>query len=177
VNNSFYDNDTKNTGAGEFQIQYYSTNNLFENNIVYASSQNLFIYGYTTSSGVTADYNVYYSAGGAANSNWTWKMIAYTGFGPYRTASGQDVHSTCMSKPRHPPKIPEPIREPRLWVLSILPVTRAPRAPESISEPMSNSLKDEHSRVTRAPCSSSTRAFCFFLRKTGYVLVGIIAVS
>jgi hypothetical protein len=93
VNNSFYDNDTKNTGAGEFQIQYYSTNNLFENNIVYASSQNLFIYGYTTSSGVTADYNVYYSAGGAANSNWTWKMIAYTGFGPYKTASGQDVHS------------------------------------------------------------------------------------
>jgi hypothetical protein len=93
VNNSFYDNDTKNTGAGEFQIQYYSTNNLFENNIVYAGSQNLFIYGYTASSGVTADYNVYYSAGGATNSNWTWKMIAYTGFGPYRTASGQDVHS------------------------------------------------------------------------------------
>ncbi|MFL6601351.1 MAG: choice-of-anchor Q domain-containing protein [Steroidobacteraceae bacterium] len=93
VNNSFYNDDTKNTGAGEFQIQYYSTNNIFENNIVYAGAQNLFTYGYTSSSGITADYNVYYSSGGAANSDWTWKATSYTGYSAYKTASGQDAHS------------------------------------------------------------------------------------
>src|SRR6202011_2462387 len=64
VNNSFYNNDTKNTGEGEFQIQYYATNNVFKNNIVYAGTQNLFIYSYTSSSAnpVDADYNLYFSS-------------------------------------------------------------------------------------------------------------------
>jgi hypothetical protein len=39
VNNTLYANDTNNTGSGEFQAQYYATNNIFENNIVYATSQ------------------------------------------------------------------------------------------------------------------------------------------
>ena len=95
VNNSFYNNDTKNTGAGEFQIQYYATNNAFKNNIVYAGAQNLFIYSYTSSSAnpVDADYNRYFATGGAANSSWTWKSAAYTGFAAYQSASGKDAHS------------------------------------------------------------------------------------
>ena len=34
VNNTLFHNDTKNTRNGEFQIQYYATNNVFKNNIV-----------------------------------------------------------------------------------------------------------------------------------------------
>ena len=49
VNNTLYDNDTAKTGEGEFQIQWYATNNTFENNILYAGTQNVFLYSYTTS--------------------------------------------------------------------------------------------------------------------------------
>ncbi len=102
VNNSFYNNDTKNTGEGEFQIQYYATNNVFKNNIVYAGAQNLFIYSYTNSSAnpVDADYNLYFSAGGATNSSWTWNATAYTGYSAYQSASGKDAHSP-FSNPQY----------------------------------------------------------------------------
>ena len=100
VNNSFYNNDTKKTGAGEIQIQYYATNSAFKNNIVYASSENLFIYDYTNSSAVDVDYNLYFSSGGAANSGWTWNEAEYQGFDNYRTASRQDAHSV-FADPRY----------------------------------------------------------------------------
>ncbi|MGN6086697.1 choice-of-anchor Q domain-containing protein [Trinickia sp.] len=93
VNNSLYSNDTQNTGSGEFQIQYYSTNNVFKNNIVYAGAQDLFINGYTSSSGVSADYNLYYAADGASASTWTWKGLSITGFPAYVTSSANDKHS------------------------------------------------------------------------------------
>jgi hypothetical protein len=49
----------KNTASGEFQIQYYATNNVFKNNVVYATSQGLFINDYTNSEPDPAgmDYN------------------------------------------------------------------------------------------------------------------------
>src|SRR5207253_504005 len=56
VNNTLFQNDTKNTGSGEFQIQYYATNNVFKNNIVYASSQGLFINNWTSSEPNPADF-------------------------------------------------------------------------------------------------------------------------
>jgi hypothetical protein len=94
VNNSFYNNDTQNTGSGEFQIQYYSTNNVFKNNIVYAGTQDLFINGYTSSSGISSDYNLYFAADGASASTWTWKGLSITGFPAYVTSSVNDRHST-----------------------------------------------------------------------------------
>src|SRR6202022_3294793 len=102
VNNSFYNNDTKNTGAGEFQIQYYATSNVLKNNIVYAGAQNLFIYSYTSSSAnpVDADYNLYFSSGGAANSSWTWNATTYSGYAAYRSASGKDATS-AFSDPQY----------------------------------------------------------------------------
>jgi hypothetical protein len=100
VNNSFYKNDTKNTGAGELQIQYYSTNNIFKDNIVYAGAQNIFIYGYTSTSDIDADYNLYYSSAGASASDWTWKGTEVEGFSPYRSTSGKDAHSS-FADPRY----------------------------------------------------------------------------
>jgi Protein of unknown function (DUF1565)/Putative Ig domain len=95
VNNTLYGNDTKNTGSGEFQVQYYATNNIFENNIVYATSQGLFINNYTNSepSPVTVDYNLYYSSVSSTSANFMWNGTSYTGFASYQSATGNDSHS------------------------------------------------------------------------------------
>ena len=118
VNNTLLKNDSKNTGSGEFQIQYHATNNIFENNIVYAGSQALLVNDYTksTPSPATLDYNLYYSPVSASNSNWVWQTKAITGFTTYQTTSGQDGHSiyvdplflsttlrTCMCSRLHAP--------------------------------------------------------------------------
>ena len=94
VNNTFYNNDTKNTGSGEFQIQFNVTsNNIFENNIVYAGSGNLLIY-YTnsTSAAITSNYNLFNSPGGSAAGTWVWRGTTITGFSSY-TSSAHDAQS------------------------------------------------------------------------------------
>jgi len=96
VNNTLYRNDTKNTGNGEFQIQFYATNNLFENNIVSATSQGLFLHGISTTEPVpaTMDHNLYYSSVGSAAGVWIWNTTRYAGFAKFQSATGQDAHST-----------------------------------------------------------------------------------
>ena len=95
VNNTLFENDTKNTGSGEFQIQYYATNNVFKNNIVYASSQGLFINNYTNSEPDPADvdYNLYYSSLSAATADFLWNGTSQVGFSSYQSATGKDSHS------------------------------------------------------------------------------------
>ena len=95
ANNTLFQNDTKNTGSGEFQIQYYATNNVFKNNIVYASSQGLFINNYTNSEPDPADvdYNLYYSSLSATMANFLWNGTSHTGFSSYQAATGKDSHS------------------------------------------------------------------------------------
>ncbi len=95
VNNTLFQNDTKNTGSGEFQIQYYATNNVFKNNIVYASSQGLFINNYTNSEPdpVDVDYNLYYSLLNSSMAVFLWNGTNHTGFSSYQSATGKDSHS------------------------------------------------------------------------------------
>jgi hypothetical protein len=98
VNNTLYENDTANTGSGEFQMQFNMTNNVFENNIVYAGSRCLMT---SSKSGsmvpntptVAIDYNLYYCAAGADASKWAWYPASFTGFAEYAGASGNDRHS------------------------------------------------------------------------------------
>lgn len=94
VGNTLFENDTKNTGSGEFQVQFYATNNIFKNNIVYGTSQGLLLNSFTTSESnpVDIDYNVYYSSAGS-NSQWIWQKKIYTGFASYQSGSGKDAHS------------------------------------------------------------------------------------
>ena len=89
------ENDTKNTGSGELQVQYYATNNLFENNIVYATSQGLLINNYTNSepNPVSADYNLYFSSVNSASADFVWNGTDHSGFAGYQSATGQDAHS------------------------------------------------------------------------------------
>jgi hypothetical protein len=95
INNTLFANDSKKTGSGEFQIQYNATSNLFENNIVYAGPQNLFVNDFTTSTTAPAqlDYNLYFSPTGDTNGIWTWQHQHYRGFEAYREATGLDPHS------------------------------------------------------------------------------------
>ncbi|HXY48700.1 MAG TPA: right-handed parallel beta-helix repeat-containing protein [Terriglobales bacterium] len=91
VNNSLYDNDTQKTGSGEFQIQYRATGILFENNIVYAGAQGLFMHGFVSGSGVTANYNDYYTS--SSTTTFELNNKTYSSFASYQAATGQDQDS------------------------------------------------------------------------------------
>jgi hypothetical protein len=93
VNNTLYGNDTQNSGSGELQVQYYSTNNVFKNNLLYATSQGLFINNYTNSEAnpVDVDYNLYYTANGSAD--FLWNGSDHASFSSYQSATGKDPHS------------------------------------------------------------------------------------
>ncbi len=103
VNNALYNNNTKNQGA-EFQIQYHSgssSGNIFENNIVYAGKQNVWIYSYVkpTSSypapPATLNWNLYYSTAGYVQStsiDWAGKYN-YKTYADYQSGSGEDANS------------------------------------------------------------------------------------
>jgi hypothetical protein len=95
VNNSLYNNNTKNQGA-EFQIQHHSgSTNIFENNIVYAGSQNVWIYSYVSGSTATANWNLYYSkAGYSQGTSITWgNKSNYQNYAAYQSGSGEDKNS------------------------------------------------------------------------------------
>ena len=94
VNNTLYDNDTRQSGTGEFQIQWYATNNVFENNIVYANSQCLFVNMTPHSvqpTPATLNNNVYYCGQGRpSEAQFVWKTRTITGFSQWSPTSGQD---------------------------------------------------------------------------------------
>ncbi|HEV3306594.1 MAG TPA: DUF1565 domain-containing protein [Candidatus Sulfotelmatobacter sp.] len=97
VNNTLYNNNTKNQGA-EFQIQHNdppSNGNIFENNIVYAGTQNVWIYSYVSGSTATANWNLYYSTAGyvqGTSIDWGGKST-YKTYTAYQSGSGEDTNS------------------------------------------------------------------------------------
>ena len=103
VNNTLYNNNTQNQGA-EFQIQYHSgsaSGNIFENNIVYAGTQNVWIYSFVKSTSsypappATLNWNVYYStAGYVEGTSITWAgKSTYKTYAAYQSGSGEDANS------------------------------------------------------------------------------------
>jgi len=98
VNNTLYNNDTNNWWCGEISIGWRATNNVFDNNIVYAGSQDVFVddVGTDGSAVGTFDYNEYYSTGGNANAKWRWiNQANWTmTLASWQSLSGQDAHST-----------------------------------------------------------------------------------
>jgi hypothetical protein len=95
VNNTLYGNDTKNTGSGEFQIQWNASNNVFENNIVYATAQNLFVNNYTRAgaAGAMLNHNLYFASAGAGAAHFKWAGKLYTSYATWLSV-GQDAQSS-----------------------------------------------------------------------------------
>jgi hypothetical protein len=91
VNNSLYDNDLQQTGSGEFQIQYRATGIVFENNVVYAGAQGLFLHGYVAGAGVTLNNNDYYTT--SSTTDFRLQNKLYTSFATYQSKTGQDLDS------------------------------------------------------------------------------------
>ncbi len=103
VNNTLYNNNVKNQGA-EFQIQYHSgdaSGNIFENNIVYAGTQNVWIYSFVKGTTTypappaTLNWNLYYStAGYVASTSIDWAgKYNYKTYALYQAGAGEDANS------------------------------------------------------------------------------------
>ena len=95
VNNTLFGNDTKNTGSGEFQIQWNAASNLFQNNIVYATAQNLFVNNFTPTgaTAATLNNNLYYATAGATAAQFRWAGKLYKNYAAWLAALGQDKQS------------------------------------------------------------------------------------
>ena len=91
VNNSLYNDDLQNTGSGEFQIQYRTTGVVFENNSVYPGVNGLFLFGYVKASGVTLNYNDYYTT--SSTTSFEYNATSYPSFAAYQKGSKQDAAS------------------------------------------------------------------------------------
>jgi hypothetical protein len=103
VNNTLYNNNVKNQEA-EFQIQYHSgssSGNIFENNIVYAGTENVWIYSFVKATSTypappaTLNWNLYYSTAGYVSGtsiDWAGKSN-YKTYAAYQSGAGEDADS------------------------------------------------------------------------------------
>ncbi|MFN2509214.1 MAG: right-handed parallel beta-helix repeat-containing protein [Chthoniobacterales bacterium] len=93
-NNTFYRNDTRESGSGEILLQFYVKENRFTQNIVCAGRQNLLVGNPALSnSGNLFDYNLYFAPAGPGQSQWQWRKKYKRGFANWKMATGQDAHS------------------------------------------------------------------------------------
>jgi hypothetical protein len=98
LNNTLYENDQLDQGDGEFMLQAKLYNNKIINNIAYTNSQSLLMTNpYTSNSGNTIDYNIYYCLAGTASAQFEWANKDYTGFAAYQTGSKMDAHGLFVN--------------------------------------------------------------------------------
>ncbi|ERJ18599.1 pectate lyase protein [Salinisphaera shabanensis E1L3A] len=95
VHNTFYKNDTAMSWGGEVVIQYNARDNVFENNIVYANAQAVFINYYvdSTTQPLSSDRNLFYTEAGRYAGQWQWRAKHYDDMGGYARVSGNDRES------------------------------------------------------------------------------------
>lgn len=94
VNNTLFENDTTQSGSGEFQVQYHASNNLFANNILYANSQGLLINSFVSSSTVpvTLESDLFDTTEGASAANWVWNNKSTTTLASFQQASHSETN-------------------------------------------------------------------------------------
>ncbi|WP_322923656.1 right-handed parallel beta-helix repeat-containing protein [Paenibacillus campi] len=96
INNTLHGNDTLSdepgNGAGQLLIQYGTSRNVIENNIVSASATGVLIYNEYASSGNRLQSNLYYTPGGAAQAWWIWNGKVYESLAAFQAASKQEQH-------------------------------------------------------------------------------------
>ncbi|MFZ1289893.1 MAG: choice-of-anchor Q domain-containing protein [Melioribacteraceae bacterium] len=100
INNTLYKNNSENFNYGntenfsfgaEILVQYYCTNNIVSNNIIYSKSNSPIIANNSnTGSDNIFNNNIYYSE---ENPKWSWGNATYSNFENYKTVSGQEENS------------------------------------------------------------------------------------
>ncbi len=91
VNNTIYKNRTELDWGGEFSIQYYCENILFENNIIYSSGNAAIIrHPNSTGTNFVFDNNLYYAE---SNPLWIWNGAYYHSFDEFRQGANLDANS------------------------------------------------------------------------------------
>jgi len=100
INNTLYENDTAETGSGEFQMQWNMEDDSFKNNIVYAGPRCLMTLNKSqverNQPPVTIDHNLYYCVSGSKASTWRETSLVITGFDKYVQSTGNDPHSRFL---------------------------------------------------------------------------------
>lgn len=81
-------------GIGEVLVQW-SADNVFENNLVVAGDENVFFAAGDAGAGTLNrfDYNLYFSAGGVEDGEFSLGDDTFDGFADWRAGSGHDAHS------------------------------------------------------------------------------------
>ena len=92
LHNTCYGNDTLATAFGELWIQYAEDNAVRGNIFNGLGEELLFSEGGNVDN--TVDYKVWYSPEGAGSVTFTWQGTTYDSYESYRSASGQDAHSS-----------------------------------------------------------------------------------
>ena len=104
IDNTFEDNwlrgnNQLDDGSPELLVQYYASHDTFIHNTITATNSAHVVYGTVpqgTSQGNVSNDNVFGAVGvGCGSIQFGWSAHTYTGFAPYRHATGQDSSSTC----------------------------------------------------------------------------------
>lgn len=94
-NNTLFQNDVSENGSGEFYITKASQCS-FENNILYATAQNVLMSmeNISPQSGNTFNYNCWFTpSGNASDITVNWRNTTYNSFSDYISGTAQDAHS------------------------------------------------------------------------------------
>jgi hypothetical protein len=97
ANNTLYQNSTWGK-SGEFTMQYFLKNNVFQNNIIFVGPQGIVMRSRSGRTApdvptVTMDHNIYYFAGGPKEAKWRFDNQDYASFEEYVQATGNDKNS------------------------------------------------------------------------------------
>ncbi len=94
LNNSFYDNNTRDINfEGELLIEY-TENCTIENNIFYAkNTPNFLLVARLNSQNITLNYNCYFHESGNNAVKIDWEGTVYTGFTNYQNGTSQDLQA------------------------------------------------------------------------------------
>ncbi|RKS77450.1 hypothetical protein CLV35_1136 [Motilibacter peucedani] len=91
-------NNRLDDGSPEVLVQYHAYQNTFAHNTVSAANSDAVVYGTVANSDShdnTSDFNTFSTLGADRTSaRFGWQQATFTGFDAYRSATGQDAHST-----------------------------------------------------------------------------------
>lgn len=94
INNTVYQNDTRNTGNGQLWMQWAS-DNIVTNNIFVSSARRVLIGSFDAGSNVNnlLNHNLYFIGSGQDNATFNWNGATYSSFPDYQAATLEDANS------------------------------------------------------------------------------------